>query len=1031
VVDELPAGLYEVVVTKALKGRLSRIDEQLVKRHGLRSADAADRIAQLLARQVEQALDAVPESDRVATGVEVAQRLLDALGAQLSRTDPALESPLPPGEVLSAIGERQPNGSVRTAGRPLIPLLDTTLLTNAPGEPRVGSQVQTEIESADSIDLVMAFIRRSGLLPIIAALREHCARGRRLRILTTTYTGSTEAKALDLLAELGADVRVSYDLSTTRLHAKAWLFHRRTAFSTAYVGSSNLTHSAQAAGLEWNVRVSAARNPDVVKKIEAVFESYWQGGDFVPYVQAEFLAAGERSRQSSGRDVAVLSPLEVRLEPFQERMLELIELSRAQGHRRNLLVSATGTGKTVMAAVDYARLRGTLPRARLLFVAHREEILDQSMATFRHVMRDYTFGEKWVGGLRPTAFDHVFASIQSLTAGRLEHLAADHFDVIIVDEFHHAAAPSYRVIMDELTPRELLGLTATPERADGLPILHWFGDRIAAELRLWDAIEQHRLAPFAYYGIHDGIDLRDVLWRRGHGYDEAALTDVYTSDRAWARFVFRQLEAHVDDLSTIRCLGFCVSVAHARFMAARFQELGVAAVAVWGETPDADRRSAIRDLREGRVQVVFSVDLFNEGVDVPGVDTVLMLRPTQSATLFLQQLGRGLRIAKDKTLCTVLDFVGMHRREFRFDQRYRALLGGGRRDLERAITDGFPFLPAGCHMELDRVARDIVLRSVREAIPSRWPAKIEELRALSRGQETVTMADYLIDTGLEVADIYAGDRSWSALCEAAGLRVAPAGPHEQALRRGIARMQHIDDRQRLDGYGSLLHSTSSPDVDTMSDVEKRLVRMLVANLADRVVTNETSLQSAIDLLWSHPQVIVELRELLHVLGGAPGHLQQQALPGILLQVHGKYTRIEILAAVGEGAGTKTPQWREGVYDAKSASADLLVFTLDKTSGDFSPTTRYRDYAISRDLIHWESQSTTRADSPTGRRYRNHVAMGRSILLFARTRADDRAFWFLGPANYVQHQGERPMAVTWKLSTPLSGDLFAAFAAAVA
>ena len=233
--------------------------------------------------------------------------------------------------------------------------LDTTLLTNAPGEPRLGSQILTEIESADSIDLVMAFVRRSGLLPLVAALRAHRDRGRRLRVLTTTYTGSTEAKALDLLVELGAEVRVSYDVTTTRLHAKAWLFHRRTAFTTAYVGSSNLTHSAQAAGMEWNVRVSGARNPDVIEKINAVFASYWESGDFVPYEAEQFRTETARSRQSRD-DIGVLSPVEVRLEPFQERLLELIALSREAGHHRNLLVSATGTGKTVMAAVDYARL---------------------------------------------------------------------------------------------------------------------------------------------------------------------------------------------------------------------------------------------------------------------------------------------------------------------------------------------------------------------------------------------------------------------------------------------------------------------------------------------------------------------------------------------------------------------------------------------------------------------------------------------------------------------------------------------------
>jgi hypothetical protein len=410
----------------------------------------------------------------------------------------------------------------------------------------------------------------------------------------------------------------------------------------------------------------------------------------------------------------------------------------------------------------------------------------------------------------------------------------------------------------------------------------------------------------------------------------------------------------------------------------------------------------------------------------------MMLRPTESGTLFLQQLGRGLRTARGKSMCAVLDFVGQHRREFRVDLRYRALLGGSRRDLERAIVDGFPFLPAGCHMELDRVAKDVVLRNIREALPSRWPAKVSELRALSSGQQQrVTMAQYLAETGLDVADVYAGDRGWSALCEAAGLPLAASGPQESALRRGIARMQHVDDQQRQEAYLSLLSSRSAPQVDAMDDLEMRLARMLVANLADQVLTKEMSLQPAIDLLWSHPQVMVELRELLDVLGDSPAHMQHQPLAQAPLQVHAKYTRIEILAAAGEGAATKTPQWREGVYDAKPLGADLLAFTLDKTSGDFSPTTRYRDYAISRDLIHWESQSTLPAESPTGRRYRNHLAMKRSILLFARTRADDRAYWFLGPATYVRHEGERPMALTWKLTTPLSGDLYAAFAAAVA
>ena len=267
-------GIYETLVTEALRTQVAPIEGPLRPTRPLNTAEAANRIALHLSRQIEQSLAAVGDHDRVRVGVEVARelitRLVELLGADQS------EALVEPGEVLHAILERRPDGTPRTIAEPLIPLLDTTLLTNAPGEPVLMNQLDAEIDSADAIDVVMAFIRRSGINPLLASLRRHCERGRALRVLTTTYTGSTERAALDELTRLGADVRISYDLSTTRLHAKAWIFHRRSGFSTAYVGSSNLTHSAQLAGLEWNVRASSARNPDVLAKFEAVFESYWQ-----------------------------------------------------------------------------------------------------------------------------------------------------------------------------------------------------------------------------------------------------------------------------------------------------------------------------------------------------------------------------------------------------------------------------------------------------------------------------------------------------------------------------------------------------------------------------------------------------------------------------------------------------------------------------------------------------------------------------------------------------------------------------------
>jgi superfamily II DNA or RNA helicase/HKD family nuclease len=1025
-------GLYEVLITDALNDQLSRLGNSFEAiRENLRAPEAANRIALHLARVIERAIAAIDEVDRTTIGIDLARRLVEVMQTLPSASDLATERPTALGQVLHSIVGHLPDGRPEIIAEPLIPLLDTTLLTNAPGEPRVGHQLLTEIYSTDRIDVVMAFIRRSGISAFLPALRAHCAAGRGLRVLTTTYTGSTEARALDELHEAGAYVRVSYDTSGTRLHAKAWLLHRQSGFSTAYIGYSNLTHSAQVSGLEWNVRVSGARNPDVIDKVAAVFESYWHNPDFRPYDREEFRIRAEESTDS--RATILLSPTELRPEPFQERLLEQIALSRQQGHHRNLLVAATGTGKTVMAALDYLRLREVLSRARLLFVAHREEILRQSCATFQQALRDPLFGELWVGGHRPEQFEYVFASIQSLNASGLAHVDPVHFDIVIIDEFHHAAAESYRELLNHMRPLELLGLTATPERSDGLPILEWFNGRIAAELRLWDAIDQQRLVAFVYYGIHDGLDLREIPWRRGRGYDVEGLSNLLTANDALARFVLKALEQHVDDLARMRALGFCVSVEHARFMARVFCEAGVSATAIWSDTPDSERRAALANLASRRVNVVFSVDLFNEGVDVPTVDTLLMLRPTDSPTLFMQQLGRGLRRSFGKSVCTVLDFVGHHRKEFRFDRRFRALLGGTRKELTKQIEAGFPFLPAGCHMELDRVAAAIVLESIKNAVPSRWTERVDVLRQLTARGSSCSLVRYLEETGLELEDVYTGNKCWSDLRADAGLADQATAPDEVAVRRACGRMLHVDDLLRINVYKRFLERTQAPDPTRLSTREQRLLRMLIGSLVMGAVDKDTSLRDGAMLLWSFQDVRAELLDLLDVLANRVEHvsLSLSTHEEVPLEVHARYTRVEILAAFGVGEGAKVAPWQTGVYWARDTRADLLAFTLDKTTGQFSPTTRYRDYAISPDLIHWESQSVTRAESDTGLRYQRHAAAGTGIMLFARRRSDERAFYFLGPATYVKHESELPMAITWRLRHALPGDLFAAFAAAVA
>lgn len=1028
---ELLPGLYEQLVTLGLAERLQAVGSSRVVDCGpLHDHEAADRIALYLGRLLRQAVEALPSRQRASLGIALAREVVALLeGHETSGVDPS-DRPLEVATVMRALLAVRPDGTPATLPLPATPLLDTTLLTNAPGEPRVGYQLASEIPSADRIDVLMAFVRQTGIRPMLDLLRRHCEQGRKLRVLTTTYTGSTELAALQALEALGAEIRVSYDTSSTRLHAKAWMFHRATGYSTAYIGSSNLTHSAQVTGLEWNVRVAGARNPDVIDKFAAVFESYWCHDDFREFDAEEF---GELTRVSAPAGPTFqLSPLELRPEPFQSRLLELLALSRLRGWHRNLLVAATGTGKTVMAALDYQRLRTLLPRTRLLFVAHRKEILAQSLATFRQALRDAAFGELWVDGQRPVRFEHVFASIQSLATSGLDDLAPDHFDVVVIDEFHHAAASTYTALLEHLVPRELLGLTATPERGDGQSILHWFGNRIAAELRLWDAIDQQRLCPFAYYGISDGTDLSRITWRRGRGYDVAELERLVTANDVLARLVIQRVLDTAPDPAHMRALGFCVSVRHAHFMARHFVAAGIAAVAVTGDTSMPEREQALRDLQGGGLRVVFTVDLFNEGVDVPSVDTLLLLRPTDSATLFLQQLGRGLRRHQGKSVCTVLDFVGRHRKEFQFRHRLGALLGGSRTHLMRQVEAGFPYLPSGCHMQLDAVATAEVLRNLRESLPNTFPARAAELRRVAEEGDRPTLARFIEASGIPLEDIYANSRSWSDLLAEGGLATLPSGPHEGILRRALGRVLHVDDEERITVWRAWAVMGQPPIPSTLALRERRLLHMLVAPLVESLSACPSNLEEALALLWNHPQVLAELEELLAVLQARIDHVHQRlsCRPDVPLQLHARYTRLELLAALGPAQEVGVPTWREGVRWLPEERTDVFAFTLDKSGNGFSPTTRYRDYAVSPRIIHWESQSTTRENSETGQRYQQHERRGSAVLLFARLRDSDRAFWFLGSARYVSHEGERPMAMQWELAEPLPGDLYVQFAAAV-
>lgn len=1038
--EQLPEGLYELLKTEALASRLSQIADLQPNFAVIDDEDSPDILSRHVADAVRQALSAAKPGDRVA----LANKLLQ----EVQHHDRIGEGPTQ----LQSL-HRPDTLKRRQLRRPTTPLSDSALLTNSKDDPNLAAELRTEIESANTVDLLCAFVRWTGLRLLQPALEQLKERGARLRVLTTTYMGATERRAIDeLVTRYGAEVKINYETQSTRLHAKAWLFRRDSGFDTAYVGSSNLSQAALLDGLEWNVRLSSVGTPALLQKFEVTFDSYWEQRAFQSYDperDGEKLdAALERN---GGRRTAVpgaATGLEVQPFLHQEEMLEDLEAERLKGFSHNLVVAATGTGKTVIAALDYKRLCEAAGRdLKLLFVAHRQEILKQAMRTCRDVMQDGAFGELYVGDHKPKDWKHIFASVQSLSSLGIEQLEPDFFDVVVIDEFHHAMAPTYRRLLDHLQPQQLLGLTATPERGDGVDVAKQFFDgRTASELRLWDALDADLLVPFHYFGVSDDVDLSQLEWKRGN-YDVTQLNNLYTGNDARAAKVIRELRDKVTSTDRMRAIGFCVSVQHAHYMAEVFNRAGIASVAVDGSTDDTDRAAALERLRRREINCIFAVDLFNEGLDLPQVDTILMLRPTQSATIFLQQLGRGLRRAEGKAVLTVMDFIGQQRREFRFDLRYRALTGYGRKELEDAVEDEFPYLPSGSQIVLDRVVQKVVLDNIKSQLRFNRTQLVRDIASYAETE----LAAYLEQSGSDVKSIYRTTRnSWTGYLRQAGLieGFSPleavlsgrlqelSDADEKKLLGRMAALIHVDDPERAEAY-SMLVGPEAPRYAELGMRDQTFARMLFYTLWDDGGGFQTY-DAGFDYLRGYQFVCSEIRQLVKLGVAASKHAAKglgAGLQHVPLLSHATYRREEVLAALQYGSLElgKNVQHREGVAWCPATSTDAFFVTLNKDDKKHSATTMYRDYAISPELFHWESQNATAPGSPTGRRYLDRASHGSTIVIFTRDTSDDETgltvpYTCLGQVDYVQHVGEKPIAITWKLHRPMPADVYATAAA---
>ena len=1028
-------GLYEELITRMVSTKLKALDRNIfyIKESEIDKSEASRLLSQYLVVVIRFALELISGDDSIEKQIELSNKIISLLRLEMedeSFDDDLIESEA---KILSAIF-RKLDARFSDFDKhlkeitPYTRLSQSELFTGNNAGISLESEIKKEILSSDKINLLVSFIKWTGIRIFERELSEFTERGGELKVITTSYMGATDLKAVEYLSSLNnTEIKISYNTDNERLHAKAYLFIRNTGFDTGYIGSSNISRSALTNGLEWNLKITTREIEHIIEKFRNTFDTYWQDKEFELFDKAihreKLKQALKKEKGYERNDPAAY--FDIRPFPFQEEILEKLSTERILHDRfRNLIVAATGTGKTVISAFDYKRFKKENPSARLLFVAHRKEILQQAQATFQGILKDNNFGEIWVDGNQPDKYDYLFASVQTLN-NRIDSLALSElfYDFIIIDEVHHIAASSYREILSRFKPKILLGLTATPERMDGEDILRDFCNTIAAEIRLPEAINRKLLCPFQYFGISDSVDLSNATWQNGR-YLPSELTRIYTQDDKRVGEIISNLNKYLNEMDQVRALCFCVTQEHAQFMAEKFSLAGLKADYLVSSRSDLRDELRLSFLQK-KINYLFVVDIFNEGIDIPAIDTVLFLRPTESLTIFLQQLGRGLRLAEGKECLTVLDFVGNSRPEYDFEGKFRALVGKTNRSMGKEIEDDFPHLPLGCAIVLEKKVKNTILQNVNNAISLNINQLLSKIRNYKHQTSMpLSLKNFSEFYHIPLQLIYKKD-NWKRLCVRAEQIEDYPQINENEIYRAIAKKWlSCNSNSYFQFILSLAKKQFNINLNKMSFEEKAMCLMLHYDVWEKE-GGFNSLEDSIKAIGRNKILTDEIIEVLEMLIDKIDFLEGDIkLPYPQpLKLHSRYTRAQILSAFEFHTFQKKSEIREGVAFSSKKNTELLFITLNKSEKNFSPTTLYEDFAISESLFHWQTQNSVRADRGKGLTYINHIEENKRILLFVRERNEDQfgnamGSVFLGEAKLMEHHGSKPMNIKWKLEEPM-------------
>ncbi|MCO7175349.1 DUF3427 domain-containing protein [Sporolactobacillus kofuensis] len=943
--------------------------------------------------------------------------------------------------------------------------MNNKLITNSNGQTFL-YELQQAFSTCDEFYFSVAFINYSGLQLLLDHLKELRDRGVHGKIMTSTYLNFTEPKALKKIKTFdNIDLRVFEADKVKGFHSKVYIFKSNDAY-TIMIGSSNITQSALKSNVEWNVATVSTKQSPFLEKAIKEYNELWDQctvaddlflqryQNFIESLRAQVAAAHEPSFSSYGN--AEMQKIVPNL--MQQQAIDNLERLRAHGETRALVISATGTGKTYMSAFDVQKFQ---PKT-MLFIVHREEILTKAKETFERLLGRGNQMGMFTGNSKDyEGKSYIFTTIQTIK-DHCSDFPADYFDYIIIDEAHHATSPSYTRVLDYFQPKFLLGMTATPERCDSGDIFGLFDNNIAIEVRLNEALEEDLVLPFHYFGITDvdGVDLSDV------SIDDVAEVAKRLKVNQRVDFIIDKMNFYGYDGESCKCLGYCVTKDHAQYMADEFNKQGIVSTYLTGDDAQTKRQEMIRRLEndDDPLQVIFTVDIFNEGVDIPSINLVLMLRPTNSPIIFMQQLGRGLRKYEGQSFLTVLDFIGNHSKTFLI-----AIALSGKRfydkdSLKVAVHRGFPDLPGATHIQMDRISQQRIIEQLNQENFRAMKYLKEEYQEFKK-QFTVagnrSIPNYLMDyakfenapdpikfiankktylsflAAVEKTDDLkqlANDEPFSTILKQLSAELPIKRPYEFCALRYLithkivswedAKNEVLKEMETIE-EATLEHAFEHLNQTYDDQGQKsRDIKLCTYDRENKCLTQSEIFGTICEDEQQRTYILDVLNYGLYRYGKMFGH-KNYGVP--FLKLYEQYTMVE--SALLSNYQKILSSFR-GSGTIKNGNDYYLFIDLHKDDG-IKDSINYQDHFISPSLFQWETPNSNSQDTTQGHRIINNKKYGIHLYLFVRKfksieKNISEPYIYIGSGDVVKYRGNKPITTEIALHHEVPMSLYQEF-----